>query len=219
MTGEACLTCLGDGAIECSETEDCDTCNNTGKTANNDANTGLVIKSEGVTLKNIKFVSTSAGANNNAQVTIAANGTEAKSVVIDTCSFDSNKTLDKAFHELAIISHDGSGAYLRVKNCTIKNMEYGMYFNQISNAEISGNTIDGTKYNGINIAADSADYPCSNVAIRNNTLSNISYANDSSNRKSCGIYVGDEYSQIEIADNSITMLNGKEQIIYAFQQL
>ena len=204
--------------MDCPKTETvtCPTCNGTGKMPLDEADTGLVINSKGVTLKNIKFVSKSAGGRNHAQVIIKANGTEEKPIVINSCSFDSNKDLDKIFQESAIIGNYASGAYLTVKNCTIKNMKYGMYFNQISNAEISGNTIDGTKYNGINIAADSEDYPCSTVKIENNTLTNISYADYSEINYSCGIYLGKKCSGIALSNNNITMLNNKISIVESY---
>jgi hypothetical protein len=215
---EPCSTCGGGGSITCptSETTTCSNCNGAGKKALDEADTGLVIKSEGVTLKNIKFVSKTAGGRNHAQVIIKANGTSEKPIVIDTCSFDSDKTLDKTFQESAIIGNYGSGAYLTVKNCTIKNMKYGMYFNQISNATISGNTIDGTKYNGINVAADSEDYPCSVVKIENNTLTNISYANYSEVNYSCGIFLGKKCSEVSLSGNNITMLNSKTDIVQSY---
>jgi hypothetical protein len=206
-TTEACPT---------TETVTCSTCNGTGKMPLDEADTGLVIKSEGVTLKNVKFVSKTAGGRNHAQVIINANGTPEKPIIIDACSFDSDKTLDKTFQESAIIGNYGGGAYLTVKNCTIKNMKYGMYFNQISNAEISGNTIDGTKYNGINIAADSEDYPCTNIAVENNTLINISYANYSEVDYSCGIRLGKKCSGITLSNNNITMLNDKTPIVESY---
>ena len=95
-------------------------------------------------------------------------------------------------------------------------MKYGMYFNQISNAEISGNTIDGTKYNGINIAADNNLYPCDDVKVENNTLTNISYANYDDVDFSCGIYFGKKCSDISIKDNDITMLNNKTKIVQSY---
>ena len=199
-------------ACPTTETVTCPTCNGTGKMPLDEADTGLVINSKGVTLKNIKFVSKSAGGRNHAQVIIKANGTSEKPIVIDACSFDSNKDLDKTFQESAIIGNYASGAYLTVKDCTIKNMKYGMYFNQISNATISGNTINGTKYNGIMVAADSADYRCEDVTIENNTLSNISYSDYSEELYSSGIAVGKESSDIEIKNNNITMLNDKTEI-------
>lgn len=223
-TSQTCHTCNGLAASACGtcgntgiENVACSTCNGSGKVALDNASTGLVIASEGVTLKNIKFASKNAGARDSAHIIVKTNGTKEKPIVIDSCSFNSAKELSETFHESGIISHYGAGDYLTVKNCAFKNLKYGMYFNQISNAEISGNTIDGTKYNGINIAADSSDYPCATVKLENNTLTNISYANYSGTTYSCGIYLGDKCSDISLLNNNVTMLNGKDAIVESYR--
>ena len=216
---EDCPNCHGLGFTECptSGTESCSECNATGKKAKDDADTGLVIRSKGVTIKNVKFKSTSAGAEYNAHIIVTADGTEAEPIVIEDCSFDSGKSLSDDFKECAIVSCYDRGDYLAVKNCTIKNMNYGMYFRQISNGEICGNTIDGTRYNGICIEADLKKCPSDNVKVVNNTLTGISYANADDESESCGIYFGKYCSDITVSGNSITMLNSKKDIVKSYE--
>lgn len=175
-------------------------------------NNGLVVKTSGITIKNVKFESVNGGLRNSAMIAVFGNGTADKPVVIDSCSFDSKKELsDATLGESAIIVDYTGGNYLTVKNCKIKNVKYGMYFNHISNATVSNNTIDGTLYNGIIVAADSSEYRCSNVTIEKNTLQNISSANYDNDLYSSGIVVGQYSSDVEIkSDNSITMLNDKK---------
>ena len=74
-----------------------------------------------------------------------------------------------------------------------------MYFNAISNASITGNTIDGTQYTGIYLEGSS-------VTIEGNTLKNIASANYANAAYASGIYVGGENSDsVEIKDNSVTL--------------
>ena len=103
-----------------------------------------------------------------------------------------------------------TGGYIEVSGCSFKNFAYGMYFNQVHDLTIEGNTIDGTRYNAINIAGDGDE--CSNIVIRDNTLTNISYANYDSDIYSSGINIGLAVSDVNIESNDITMLNGKEPI-------
>ncbi len=103
-----------------------------------------------------------------------------------------------------------TGGYIEVSGCSFKNFAYGMYFNRVHDLTIEGNTIDGTRYNAINIAGDGDE--CSNIVIRDNTLTNISYANYDSDIYSSGINIGLAVSDVNIESNDITMLNGKEPI-------
>ena len=114
---------------------------------------------------------------------------------------------EKAF---GITSSYITGGYIEVSGCSFKNFAYGMYFNRVHDLTIEGNTIDGTRYNAINIAGDGDE--CSNIVIRDNTLTNISYANYDSDIYSSGINIGLAVSDVNIESNDITMLNGKEPI-------
>ena len=106
-----------------------------------------------------------------------------------------------------------TGGFIEVSGCTLENLAYGMYFNGVHDLTISGNTIDGTKYNAINIAGDSDEYGCYDVSISGNTLRNISYANYSDPVYSSGISVGTN-ATVEIGQNDISMLNGKESVYF-----
>ena len=82
-----------------------------------------------------------------------------------------------------------------------------MYFNGISQAAITGNQIDGTKYTGIYLEG-------SNVTIEDNVLTNIASENYDNAAYASGIYVGNssESSAITIADsNEITLSTPRQQ--------
>ena len=110
-------------------------------------------------------------------------------------------------------TYDKKGKFT-VKNCTITNAKYGMYFNALSDSVIDGNTIEGTLYNGIAIAGDNVDYPCKNVTISNNILKNVASKNYDAIMYNCGIYIGENTDNIITDGNDITLseksTNGKE---------
>ena len=114
---------------------------------------------------------------------------------------------------IAIGSTYIDGGYIEISGCTIENFAYGMYFNAAHDLAITGNTINGTKYNGINIAGD-GNIACENINIAGNTLTNIAAANYDSDLYSSGISIGQNSSDIDIADNAINMLNGKPGIYF-----
>ena len=113
----------------------------------------------------------------------------------------------------AITSTYITGGYIEITGCNIENFAYGMYFNAVKNLTISNNTIDGTKYNAINIAGDSSTYPCSDITIEGNTLTNISYADyEDDGTYSSGINIGENAKTVLIESNDITMLNDKKAV-------
>ena len=113
---------------------------------------------------------------------------------------------------IGILSTYGAKGPLVVVANTFSNLKYGMYFNQITDLTVENNTIDNTRYNAINIAADSETYPCGNITIAQNTLTNISSANYDDAAYSSGINVGAQTEGVKVEGNSISMLNGKEPI-------
>lgn len=113
---------------------------------------------------------------------------------------------------IGILSTYGAEGPLVVVANTFSNLKYGMYFNQITDLTVENNTIDNTRYNAINIAADSKTYPCSNITIAQNTLTNISSANYDDAAYSSGINVGAQTEGVKVEGNSISMLNGKKPI-------
>ncbi len=134
---------------------------------------------------------------------------------IENVTFNGASTLEGLGDEKAIAI---SSTYLNndssvvISNCDINNFAYGMYFNGLKNVTVTGNNIDGTKYNGVIFAGDDVNYPCDNITVSDNTLTNISYGDYEDEFYSSGITMGDNVSNVEIADNDITMLNGKEAI-------
>lgn len=181
--------------------------------------TGFVIKSSGVTIKNMKFESssTSNGKEDSAMITVSVNGTADKPIVVEDCSFDSKKALSSTnLEESAIISDYDGGDYLTVKDCTIRNVKYGMYFKHISNSTISNNNIDGTLYAGIAIVADKAEekYKCKNVTISNTNLDNIAFAKSSNPMESYAIAVGANSSEVNTTGYRIWKIYSNNPGVY-----
>ena len=110
---------------------------------------------------------------------------------------------------IGILSTYGAKGPLVVVANKFSNLKYGMYFNQITDLTVENNTIDNTRYNAINIAADNGDYPCSNITIAQNTLTSISSEGHVNDAYSSGINVGAQTEGVKVEGNSISMLNGK----------
>ena len=128
---------------------------------------------------------------------------------IEDVKFIGANELENVGQESAIITASSAQGTVSVKNCSITNFKYGMYFNNAKNLEVTGNTINGTLYNGIMVdtAVEGHD-----VKVNNNTLKNISYANYNDAFYSSGISFGKTVTTKECIDNNITMLNGKTGI-------
>ena len=114
---------------------------------------------------------------------------------------------------ISSVYFDGPGN-VEISGCALTNFAYGMYFNSFNNLYIHDNTINGTKYNAINVAGDSDDYPSDNIRIVDNTLINISYSNNDYEEYSSGIRVGVNVTDVDVLGNNISMLNGKTPIYY-----
>ena len=114
---------------------------------------------------------------------------------------------------ISSVYFDGPGN-VEISDCALTNFAYGMYFNSFNNLYIHDNVINGTKYNAINVAGDSGDYPSDNIRIVDNTLINISYADYEYDEYSSGIRVGVNVTGTFVKDNNISMLNGKTPIYY-----
>lgn len=163
------------------------------------------IRSSGVTISNVKIAGLAAGMKDEAAIYVAASGTSNAPIVIENCTFIGADSVDAASGGSGIISQAGSGAYLEVKNNTFTNVKHGMWFNGISNATISGNTLNGVKYTGIWVEQNS-----SNIQITNNTMTNVASANYATNAPefACGIYVNDGCTGINLSGNNITLHAG-----------
>lgn len=100
----------------------------------------------------------------------------AKDVTVQNCvTLKPESFADGVNGYIGISTTYGDFSGITIKNNRIEDTRYGMYFNSISNAEISGNKIEKTAYAGIVIASDSETYPCKDVSITNNNLSEISW--------------------------------------------
>lgn len=144
-------------------------------------------------------------------------GSEEKLTQIYNVDFIGGDSLENIGKEIAIsstYSTNGPIGYIDIRECSFKNFAYGMYFCSLNNSTITGCVIDGTKYNAINIAADTNDESSvsENVSIYTNVMTNIFYANYEDEAYSCGIRVGLAASDIVLDRNDIVMLNDKTPV-------
>ena len=160
----------------------------------------FVITSAGVTIQNVTLAGLDKGQKDEAGIYISGNGTETSEITISACKFIGAETAAAPSGGTGIISSGNSSAYLTVTDCQFTNLKYGMYFNGISQAAITGNQIDGTKYTGIYLEG-------SNVTIEDNVLTNIASENYDNAAYASGIYVGNssDSSSITINENKITL--------------
>ena len=160
----------------------------------------FVITSAGVTIQNVTLAGLDKGQKDEAGIYISGNGTETSEITISACKFIGAETAAAPSGGTGIISSGDSSAYLTVTDCQFTNLKYGMYFNGISQAAITGNQIDGTKYTGIYLEG-------SNVTIEDNVLTNIASENYDNAAYASGIYVGNssDSNSITINENKITL--------------
>ena len=158
------------------------------------------VQSSGVTIKNVTVTGLEDCMKDEGAVYIATNGTESAPITIDNCKFLGADTPEAESGGTGIISQGDAADYVTVKDCQFTNLKYGMYFNAINNATITGNTIDGTKYTGI--VLDNS----SNVEVTKNTLTNIATANYGDVAYASGIYVANTAATgIKITNNNVTL--------------
>ena len=137
-----------------------------------------------------------------------------KETTIENVDFIGADSLDAIGQEIGILSTYITGGNITIKNCDFYNFKYAMYFNSVNGLTVTGNTIDGTKYNAINIAGDSSAEPCTGISISGNTLRNICSGEYYSEEYSSGIRIGVNATDVHVTNNSITMLNGKTPVYY-----
>lgn len=169
--------------------------------------------SEGSVLKNLTVEYTSSAAQraavyfNYGFTGSQDNVTKIQNVAFTSGKSDTDRNEEKA---IAISSTYIDGGYVEISGCSINNFAYGMYFNGIHNLTIENNTIDGTKYNAINIAGDKPEYDCTDIVIKDNVMTDISYGNyGDDGTYSSGINFGSAVNNVNMENNDITMLNGK----------
>ena len=170
------------------------------------------INAAGVTIQDVTVAGLADGQKDEAAVYINANGTTDAKIVIDNCTFLGADSVTASSGGTGILTATGStGAYLEVKNNSFTNVKYGMYFNSVSNAAITGNEIDGTKYNGIYVEGGSAS-----VTITDNTLTDIASANYTDGPIfNCGMYIGASCDNLVLKNNSITLNSASTGKLYA----
>lgn len=160
------------------------------------------IRSSGVTISNVKIAGLAGGMKDEAAIYVAASGTSNAPIVIEKCTFSGENDDSTSPGGSGIISQAGCGAYLEVKNNTFTNVKHGMWFNGISDATISSNTLNGVRYTGIWVEQNS-----SNIQITNNKMTDVAFENYSTNAPefACGIYVNDGCTGINLSGNNITL--------------
>ena len=137
-----------------------------------------------------------------------------KATTIENVDFIGANSLDTIGQEIGILSTYITGGNITIENCDFYNFKYAMYFNSVNGLTVTGNTIDGTKYNAINIAGDSSAKPCTGISISGNTLRNICSGEYYTEEYSSGIRIGVNATDVHVTNNSITMLNGKTPVYY-----
>lgn len=137
-------------------------------------------------------------------------GSKDAHVVIKECSFTGDEGDTKSAIGISTPYGEQIG-YLDVTDNIFKDMGYAMYFNSLKYSSITGNTVTGTKYNAINIAADNSEqYKCEGIVVSGNKLSEISRAAYEYDEYSSGIRIGDNASGNTVTNNEIHMLNDKK---------
>lgn len=173
--------------------------------------------SEGSTLKDVTIEFVEGGGTGAQQSAVYFDGTFGKdeTTTIENVHFIGGKDEDSSdnWASLAISSTYTEGGNVTISGCEIKNFKYGMYFNGIDGLNITGNKIDGTKYNAINIAGD-GDVPCNNITIKDNTLDNISAGNYENDIYASGIRVGLNAANVSLENNDITMASNHPAIYF-----
>lgn len=108
-------------------------------------------------------------------------------------------------------SGSSTGGNIKVTESKFTNLSYGLYMDSIYDFEFIHNEINGTKYNAINVGEDGG----SDITIKDNKFTNISSMNFDYPLYSCGIGIGANANKVTISNNTISMLNDKEEIVVA----
>lgn len=161
------------------------------------------VQSKGVKIKDVQMKGLTGGASEDSAICINANGTEAEPISIENCSFVGGEKPENS-NVIGILATYKVADYVNVTGCSFKNLKYATYFNDISNATISNNMIDGTRYTGIYIE------PSKNVTVSNNTLTNIATANYSDPAYASGIYAGNTDTSDKSASAENIVITGNE---------
>ena len=163
----------------------------------------LSVQSSGVTIKDVRMKGLTGGASEDSAIYINANGTEAAPISIENCSFVGGEKPEDS-NVIGILATYKVADYVNVTDCSFKNLKYATYFNDISNATISNNMIDGTRYTGIYIE------PSKNVTVSNNILTNIATENYENPAYASGIYTGNTDTSDTSASAENIVITGNE---------
>lgn len=131
----------------------------------------------------------------------AGNVTTISNVKIDGNVADGNSN-----QSIGILSAYIDAGNIKVEGCTLENLKYGMYFNNVQGLDVINNTIENTQYNAINIAADSSAMESGNITISGNFMTNIGTAKYNEVVYNSGVNVGNKLSgTVSVADNQVSM--------------
>ena len=168
-----------------------------------DYETIFSVQSKGVTIKDVQMKGLTGGGMDDSAIYINANGEADAPIIIENCSFIGGDSPDNS-GVTGILSTYNVADYVNVNGCTFNNLKYATYFNDISNATISDNKVDGTKYTGIYLE------PSKNVTVSNNTLTNIATANYSDPAYASGIYAGNTDTSDTSASTENIVITGNK---------
>ena len=168
-----------------------------------DNETIFSVQSQGVTIKDVKMKGLTGGGMDDSAIYINADGEADAPIVIENCSFIGGDSPDNS-GVTGILSTYNVADYVNVNGCTFNNLKYATYFNDISNATISDNKVDGTKYTGIYLE------PSKNVTVSNNTLTNIATANYPDPAYASGIYAGNTDTSDKSASAENIVITGNK---------
>ena len=139
-------------------------------------------------------------------------GTISEVTRIQNVNFIGAQTIDTINEEIGILSvYADIDSSVEITDCTFVNFKYAIFINSLDNVTIANNVIDGTKYGGI-IIASGEQYPVDNLVIDGNILNDICYANYNDPIYGSGISVGPATTNVNISDNSISMIGDKQAI-------
>ena len=144
--------------------------------------------------------------------------TPVKITNVDFIGDDKNNLATSDQQAIGILSASPEGGYVEVTGCTFKDLKYAMYFNRINHLTVTGNTIDGTRYGAIIVAADNDNRKCEDIKISQNNLTNISVTpNYTVPQYSSGIALGANTGSTVVENNSIQMADSSKKPVYIAQ--
>ena len=180
---------------------------------NTDNNSGLFTfgaGSEGSTLRNFTINYTSTGFDTSAvYFTYGFDGESSEVTRISDVTFVGEDDVSSIGQQSGILAtYLTNDSAVEITGCSFTNFKYAIYVNGMNNVTISNNIINGTRLGGIIFAGDSATYPCDNITVEDNTLTNINVSDYEDGIYSSGVSIGTNASDVAVNDNDITMANG-----------